>query len=62
MEIPSFLSNLCERDERKGKRESIIPVLQFDTYVSLAEATTGEKITKKNWPIKAIIKNQLFEF
>jgi hypothetical protein len=37
-------------------REIIIPLLQFDIYVSLAEATKEEKTTKTR-PIKAIIKN-----
>jgi hypothetical protein len=42
MEIPAFLRNLFER-EKVSVREIIIPLLQFDIYVSLAEATTGGK-------------------
>jgi hypothetical protein len=36
-------------------REIIIPLLQFDIYISLAESTIGEKTSKKP-PIKAIKK------
>jgi hypothetical protein len=44
-----------EMKEKGRVREIIIPLLQFEINVSLAEATTGEKKTK-NQPVKAIIK------
>jgi hypothetical protein len=34
--------------EKVRVRKIIIPLLQFDIYVSLAEATTGEKNNKKH--------------
>jgi hypothetical protein len=38
--------------EKVRVREIIIPLLQFDILVSLADATTGEKNHQKNPPIK----------
>jgi hypothetical protein len=40
-------------------RQIIIPFPQFDTHISLAEATTRKK--NKNLPIMAIFITQLFE-
>jgi hypothetical protein len=50
-----------EIKEKVKVREIIIPLLQFDIYVSLAEAITGKTKPTKNRAIKAIIKNQLFK-
>jgi hypothetical protein len=49
-----------EMKEKVSVREIMTTLLQFDIYVSLAEATSGEKTSKK-CPGIAIIKNQLFK-
>jgi hypothetical protein len=43
MEITAFLS---ERDERNIMREIIFPLLQFEIYVSLAEAIYIDRVKK----------------
>jgi hypothetical protein len=59
MEIPALLRKLCVREikEKVRVRKIIIPLHQFEIYVSLAEATIGEKYH----PIKAIIKISCFK-
>jgi hypothetical protein len=42
-------------------RHIIIPLLQFDTHILLAEAMTKRKKPTKTLPIKAILTTQLFE-
>jgi hypothetical protein len=42
-------------------RQIIIPLLQFDLHLLLAEATTREKTQQKTLPIKATLTSQLFE-
>jgi hypothetical protein len=46
--------------ENARVREIIIPLLQYDIYVSLAEPTTGEKTNKKP-ANKSNIKKQLLK-
>jgi hypothetical protein len=48
MEITAFFRNLFKRERKEKVRESDNhPLLQFDIYVSLAEATAGGKTQQK---------------
>jgi hypothetical protein len=50
-----------EIEEKFEVRQIIIPLLQFDTQILLAEAMARETNKQKNLPIKAILTTQLFE-
>jgi hypothetical protein len=48
-----------EKEEKVEVRQIIIPLPQFETHISLAEATTREKYKKPI--IKVILTTQLFK-